>query len=164
MFYNEARTAMHFKAYRVPVRCWRCWKRYEFFAPYEFVDVLLYNCERCHEIRATEAYGSGHGLAREKFLDLKYPTLRGWGRKEELDDFLRLFENQWTEPCSCGGRFRLRAPIRCPHCRAPECRLLRGRAEIVESPPLSVLQFTIPPEYANAQARPPWQPKAKVKL
>ena len=159
MFYDPATNTMHFKAYRVPVRCWRCWKRYEFFAPYEFVDVVLYKCERCHEIRATEAYGTGEGYARERFLDLKHPTLRGWGGKKEDNDFLAVFENSWTEPCACGGRLRLRAPIRCPYCRTPECRLLRGRSEIVESPPIPVLKFTIPREYASGPARSPWQPK-----
>ncbi len=160
MFYDAATNTMHFKAYRVPVRCWRCWKRYEFFAPYEFVDVSLYKCDRCPTIRATQNYGEGEGLAKTKFLDFHYPTLRGWGGNKENQAFLDIFENKWTEPCECGGRFRSRTPIRCPHCRAPECRLLRGRGEIVKSPPIPVLKFTIPPEYANAPARPPWQPKA----
>ncbi len=161
MFYDPATNTMHFKAYRVPVRCWRCWKRFEFFAPYEFVDVLIFPCDRCSAVRATETY-AGYGEAEGKYLDVHHPSLR---REDEtkihMNEFLKVFENQWVEPCTCGGRFRLHAPIRCLHCQVPECRLLRGRDEIVESPPLSVLQFTIPPEYANAPARPSWQPKAK---
>jgi len=98
------------------------------------------------------------GEAKSKYLDVHYPTLRGWGGKKEDKEFSVIFENQWTEACSCGGRFRLAPPIRCPHCRAPECRLLRDRGEIVESPAIPVLKFTIPPEYANAPARPPWKP------
>lgn len=159
MLYDPATNRMHFKAYRVPIRCWRCWKRYEFFTPYEFVDVSLFSCDRCSEIRAS-SYGE-HGRAKSKYLDVRCPTLRGWGGKKEHRAFLDVFENYWTEQCPCSGRFRLWGPIRCPHCRAPECRLLRGRDEIVESPPIPVLKFTIPPEYANAPARPPWQPRAQ---
>ena len=157
MFHDPATNTMHFKAYRVPVRCWRCWKRYEFFAPYEFVDVSIFRCDRCSEMRASTLGESGE--AKSKYLDVHYPTLGGWGGKKEDREFSTIFENQWAEACPCGGRFHLAPPIRCPYCRSPECRLLRGRSEIVESPPIPVLKFTIPPEYANSPARPPWQPK-----
>ena len=152
---------MQFKAYRVPTRCWRCWKKFEFYSPYEFVDILLFKCEKCNEMRVTQTYAEGHGYARQKFLDLHYPMLRGWGGKKEDRAFLSVFENQWTEACPCSGRFRLRAPIRCPHCHAPELRILRGRGQIVESPPMPVLKFSVPPEYANAPGRPPWQAKGE---
>ena|SRR3989338_5680562 len=162
MFYNESRTTMQFKAYRVPVRCWRCWKRYAFFAPYEFVDVLIFPCDRCSKVRATETY-AGYREAESKYIDRHYLHADRNEDHRYRKEFLEIFETHWiTERCSCGGYFRLNVPIRCPHCHVPELRFLRGRFEIVESPPLPVLQFTIPPEYANAQARPPWQPKAKV--
>ncbi len=165
MQYDSARTTVHFKAYRIPVKCWRCWRHFEFFAPYDFVDMLLFPCDRCGAIRALETYGKcNYSGAEGKYLDFHYPSLQ---RKDEtknhMNEFLSVFESSWvTELCSCGGHFRLRAPIRCLHCRAPECRLLRGRDEIVESPPIPVLKFTIPPEYASATARPSWQRKAKA--
>ena len=160
MRHDSTRTTVHFKAYRVPSRCWRCWKRFEFFAPYDFVDMLIFRCDRCSEMRAS-GFGES-GEAKSKYLDVHFPALRGWGGKKEDRVFSAVFENGWAEACPCSGRFRLAPPIRCPHCRTPECRLLRGRSEIVESPPIPVLKFTIPPEYANAPARPLWQPKAKA--
>ena len=162
MWYDSTRSTVHFKAYRVPVRCWRCWKRFEFFAPYDFVDMLLFPCDRCSATRALGAYGErNYGGAEGKYLDLHHPSLRREDEtKKHMNEFLPMFENHWvTESCSCGGRFRLRAPIRCPHCRAPEYRLLRGRDEIVETPPIPVLKFTIPPEYQNIPARPSWKPQ-----
>ncbi len=162
MFYDSATNTMHFKAYRVPIRCWRCWKRYEVFTPYEFVDVMRFQCDRCGKRRVIPSY-SGYGEAESKFLDLRYPSLRREDEsKRHMNEFLPVFENHWvSESCSCGGHFRFRAPFRCPHCRSRALVFwwFRGEDEVVESPPIPVLRFTIPPEYANSPARPPWQPE-----
>jgi len=125
--------------------------------------MMVFRCERCGAKRVIEAYGEGnYGGAESKYIDFHYSHLPRNEDEKHMDEFLRVFEGQWTDLCPCGGHFRFRSPIRCPHCRAPECRLLRGRDEIVESPPIPVLKFAIPPEYTNAPARPSWQPKAKA--
>lgn len=162
MIHNAETNTVVFRAHRVPVRCWRCWRGFDFFTPNEFEDVAVYRCEKCPEVRATEIYGAGEGYAKAKYLDVHHPKSSGWGGKSEDREFLRVFENDWTEPCTCGGRFRLRTPVRCPHCHAPEIRLLRGHLEVVDSPPIPVLKFSVPLEYAKAAPRPPQHPEPEV--
>jgi len=159
MSHNPATNTIRFKAYRIPIRCWRCWKRYEVFTPYEFVDVSRLQCDRCSEVRISSYEQCT--AAKSKYLDVHRSALRGWGGKKEERAFAEVFEEQWAEPCTCGGRFRFRAPFRCPHCRARALVFwwFRGEDEIVESPPIPVLRFTIPPEYANSPARPSWKPE-----
>ena len=155
MIHDQEHNTLIFRAYRVPVFCWRCWKRSSFFTPNEFEDLVIYRCERCAEPRATQIYGEGEGYAKRKYLDFHHPTLVGWGKKQEDRAFLSVFENEWTERCQCGGHFRLQAPVRCPRCHAPEIRLLRGRLQLMDSPPLPVLKFHLPDEYISAPSRPP---------
>ena len=158
MIYNSENNTLIFRAYRVPVFCWRCWKWFSFFSPNEFEDLVIYRCDRCAETRASQIYGEGEGYARKKYLDLHYPTLVGWGGKREERAFLSVFEDKWTEACQCGGHFRLRVPVRCPRCHAPEIRLLRGRLQLIDSPAIPALKFHIPDEYANAPSRLPKYP------
>ena len=152
-----------FRAYRVPVRCWRCWHRFAFFAPNEFADTLLFPCDKCGNIRAMATYGESNFTGVEgKYIDVHYPHLPRSEDEKYTEEFLDVFENSWTSPCECGGRFRLRAPVRCSHCHAPEWRWLRGRDTLVDSPPIPALEFTIPQEYAKAPARPPRYPDAEI--
>lgn len=141
--------------YRTTILCWRCWHRYHAYSPYEFADIVVLHCDKCGAARVTDTYGH-LGEAEKKFLNLHYPASRGWADPKQEKEFLKLFEEKWTEGCSCGGRFRLGSWPSCPRCHAKPLRWLSVTSRnVVQSPPLKSLKVTIPPEYANAPPRPP---------
>ena len=157
MIIDHAANAISFKAYQCVMRCWRCWQQYSYFVPNEFEDVTVLFCDTCGASRASEDYGpDGIGYAKKKFLDVHYPTLKGWGGRKPEREFARVFEDSWSHRCSCGGRFRIDGVPKCSRCRARQWRWLEHVGnETVMSPPIPLLGYTIPPEYANAPARPP---------
>jgi len=147
--------------YRTTILCWRCWCRYTAYAPGEFADFMVFYCDGCGACRV--ASDGEIGRAKRKFLDVHYPSIRGWGGKKENEQFFRVFEERWSEQCSCNGRFRSRAWPICPRCHAKPIRWLSwGSNDVVTTPPIPTLKFSIPPDYANAPGRPSLHPDPTI--
>src|SRR3989338_8978787 len=115
--------ATQYGMYRTTILCWRCWCGYEMYSPGEFADFLVFYCDRCGACRVADTYGEV-GIAKRKFLDLHYPSVRGWGGKKEDREFSKIFEEGWAVRCPCGGRFRFNAWPPCPRCHAKPLRWL----------------------------------------
>lgn len=151
------RKVLQYNMRRTTVLCWRCWKSYFIYSPGEFADAQILYCDQCSTSRICE--DADVYWANKKFLDRRFPSVRGWGSKREHSAFMTVFEREWSEPCECGGRFRLNPWPKCPHCHAKPWPLLsRTTRDVVPAPPIPVLKFAIPPEYLNAPGRPPLNP------
>ena len=152
-----SRKMLQYNMRRTTVLCWRCWKPYFIYSPGEFADAQMLYCDQCSTSRICED-GDVY-WANKKFLDRRFPSVRGWGGKREHSAFIAVFEQEWGEPCECGGRFRLDPWPKCPHCHAKPWPLLsRTTRDVVPAPPIPALRFDIPPEYLNAPERPPLHP------
>lgn len=141
------------------LRCWRCWKAFQFIlAPSEFDSEYLLRCEKCQALHVLSAddFRSGYFRFLRRQLSTSKASIRP--AEEVAHEFRRDFEENWADRCACGGYFKFQekpAPS-CPYCGARSPRWVPWPIDEQPSPPLPLLNYSTPTEYAAYEPIPPF--------